>query len=1126
MSGNPASVKRAPSDQDSPENSGSSLGSSKRVKNDQKSTNNFHVSLDESRLLLAKPKDQLAQFANKVRETLNFTEMADFNHILGQIQNMNRCMGLFAWVYEKYRVRIDGYRADAMLHKQGELGAAVDTSLKCEALLATLCSKLQIESNGDPQVLLSNQEIVEERIETLISLKNQIYPESINDPQLIIHKPTAQMQKQNKGDLDKRIKSLVESDSEAKAYRRHTERMLTSFIRERGFPDVTVSGDFDGKWKAVLNIFSLLERKVNMFNDVAELLGLDANWDELDLPRAERVYTPRISDLISTHTLFRQLVNLLHLSIPVQGLDVSHCEQIIAQFFASSTVYDNNRIATAQATYETVLQKNADFLKDNQAKAAAMDRMEKTASDRAAAKLRQDPSPERTGTNMVSTAYTEKVAEFQAMLRRFEEADLAKSKEIARLRARLEAGKEEVDLLNADEVTTFRREEQAEHARIINVLEGQLSVRSEELGELKKTTTDQLKEKENTILELQNKSKEDKRNYHADVEELNVERTVERTEATAKVEGLTSDLAQERLNFINSKNEIKDLLVQLEKRDERIKQLRSSHRSLPIGLGDDDRNLNESYQRNEELEVEVRDLRAEHSEQAGQARKDRDAVNQLYPVVHILTDQSSSIVQEGNDGLQALKKVPDLERRLESARKEISDHKTQNEQMAETIRKLRASTDNDPQKKRLQDAIRKLNTDIEWEATRRGKIAEEWARNVTSQRDVIAELEADKKDLEEKVKGYKFRLQHNLIEYYASADKKAAAEAEAEVSELRRQLMKSDDKSDELKDRIADFERSVQKHTHQLRESDSKLVDLHKAKESQAVDLTAWEAKANELDNEIRKVNSSSQAIIAELTSTKQALREAVERREQPEEALAPRRSSDTPLPIHDDSQAESVSMMDYLESAVYGPDGDLEAPFTYTTPNISIVWGGFASLLARTGNFFALVFWSLIQAMRLIADSMVVDMDRREDVRGTDSNDGLPRFHLTQLTKVMSSIGTGVSTAFESMWHATVSVADSMMIDYDGMVDCTDSAAPMAANVPALATIIFIVLLMFIVLSIPLLPSNFGLRPAQVATEPGGDMLRRIQISIRQGGGSGQWIPRWFWDDPLLDPMPGLYGI
>ena len=101
------------------------------------------------------------------------------------------------------------------------------------------------------------------------------------------------------------------------------------------------------------------------------------------------------------------------------------------------------------------------------------------------------------------------------------------------------------------------------------------------------------------------------------------------------------------------------------------------------------------------------------------------------------------------------------------------------------------------------------------------------------------------------------RREQNLVEYNASADKKGATEAEAEACELQRRLMKSDDKSDELKDRTADLERSVQKHTYQLRESDSKLLDLHKTMESQAVEMTTWEAKANKLDNEFRNANSS-----------------------------------------------------------------------------------------------------------------------------------------------------------------------------------------------------------------------------------------------------------------------------
>ena len=1000
-----------------------------------------------------------------------------------------------------------------MLHKQGELGTAVDTSLKCEALLATLCSKLQIESNGDAQVLLSKQKIVEERIETLISLKNQIYPESINDPKYIIHKVTAQMQKQNRGDLDKRIKSLVESDNRAKVYKRSIEGMLNAFIEKCGFPTVPVSGDFGGTLEEVLHAFSLFERKARMFNDVAALLEIDANWDKLGLQAARDVYRPRIADLATTHTLFppfvQRIVALLSLQVPAQGLDVSQCGQILAQ--ASQVITD------AKAEYETVLQKNADLLKDNQAKAAAIDSIEKTASDRATAEHRQDSSPERAGTNMVSMASTEDVAELQAMLKRSEEANLAKSKEIVQLHARLEAGEGKVDLLTVDEVTTLRKKEQVEHAQTISVLEGQLSVRSEELGELKKTTMDQLKEKEDTILELKIKSKEDKRNFDADVEELKMERT----KATAKVEVLTRKLNQERLKFTKSENKTNDLSTQLDEHDELIKQRRSSQQSLRLRFGqghDNFTDIDESHQRNEELEVELRDLRAEYSEQAVQALKDREAINQLHPVVHTLRDHSSSLVQEGNDGLQAQKKVQDLEGRLKIAEKQISDHRTDKETMTETIRKLRGSIHNNTETKRLEDVIRELNEQKEREADRHDKEVAGWARDDASQREEIAALESYNKDLEEKVEASRMRLRQNLVDYNASAEKTAAMEAQAEASKLRRQLMESDGKSDKMKDRIAELEQSVQKDTQQL-------VDLHKVMERQAAELTTREAQANELDNELRRAKSGSQAMSARLIATQEALKKALDHREQSDKA--PATSCDIPLPIHDNSQAsESASIVGYFDSAGYGPNEDLASPVMYDELSISVGAGGFASLLARTGSFLALVLGSLIQAMWLTADSMAVNVDHGEEARGTDSNDGMPKLDLTQLTSVLSSIGTGVSTAFESMWQAISSVADSMMIDYDDVVDRTDSAIPVRANVPALATIILIVFAVFIVLSIPLLPSTFGLRPAQVATEIGGDMLRRIQISIRQGGGSGQRIPRWFWDDPLLDPMPGLYSI
>ena len=404
--GSPASAKyRTSNDQDSPDDlhaaaiSKGGPGSAKRVKNDQNSTNDFHASLDESRLLLARPKDELAQFANNVRQALAFTEMAPFNQILNQIQNMNNCMGLLAWIYERHGVRLNEYKADTMLHKSTDLGTAVLTSVNGERnLLATLCSKLRIESDGDAQNMISKQKMVEERVDKLISMRNQICPESTSDPQLINHKGTSQMKSRNRKDLDSRIESLLTAESQARVYRRRTEEMLDSFIGQCGFATLTVSGDFDGKWKEVLKIFSLFDRKARMFNEVAALLGLDAKWDTLDLQPARDVYGPRIAGLTTTHTLFRQVAALLF-QIPEQEINVSHCGQIIAQ--------TTQVVAAAEATYQSLLQNNVDLVGDNQAKGEVMDRMEKTASDRAAAELRQAPSPERAGTKKVSLACTE-----------------------------------------------------------------------------------------------------------------------------------------------------------------------------------------------------------------------------------------------------------------------------------------------------------------------------------------------------------------------------------------------------------------------------------------------------------------------------------------------------------------------------------------------------------------------------------------------------------------------------------------------------------------------------------------------------------------------------------------------
>ena len=122
------------------------------------------------------------------------------------------------------------------------------------------------------------------------------------------------------------------------------------------------------------------------------------------------------------------------------------------------------------------------------------------------------------------------MAELRAKLEEAKQVDQVKTKEIAQLQARLEAGKEvskelkKVDSPNLDEVTALWTKDRVEHAHMISVLEEQLSARSEELGQVKKSAVDQRKEKEDTIMVIQAMSKKDRKNFDADVEELQKER--------------------------------------------------------------------------------------------------------------------------------------------------------------------------------------------------------------------------------------------------------------------------------------------------------------------------------------------------------------------------------------------------------------------------------------------------------------------------------------------------------------------------------------------------------------------------------------------------------------------------
>ena len=72
---------------------------------------------------------------------------------------------------------------------------------------------------------------------------------------------------------------------------------------------------------------------------------------------------------------------------------------------------------------------------------------------------------------------------------------------------------------------------------------------------------------------------------------------------------------------------------------------------------------------------------------------------------------------------------------------------------------------------------------------------------------------------------------------------------------------------------------------------------------------------------------------------------------------------------------------------------------------------------------------------------------------------------------------------------------------------------------------VLLVILAALMILSFAMLRDVFGFQLADAAIEAGGDFGRVVQISLRQGGGSGLKWPTWMWDDPLLPPIAGLYS-
>lgn len=72
---------------------------------------------------------------------------------------------------------------------------------------------------------------------------------------------------------------------------------------------------------------------------------------------------------------------------------------------------------------------------------------------------------------------------------------------------------------------------------------------------------------------------------------------------------------------------------------------------------------------------------------------------------------------------------------------------------------------------------------------------------------------------------------------------------------------------------------------------------------------------------------------------------------------------------------------------------------------------------------------------------------------------------------------------------------------------------------------VLLVILAALSILSLAMLRDVFGFQLADAAIEAGGDFGRLVQISLRQGGGSGLKWPTWMWDDPLLPPIAGLYS-
>ena len=192
-------------------------------------------------------------------------------------------------------------------------------------------------------------------------------------------------------------------------------------------------------------------------------------------------------------------------------------------------------------------------------------------------------------------------------------------------------------------------------------------------------------------------------------------------------------------------------------------------------------------------------------------------------------------------------------------------------------------------------------------------------------------------------------------------------------------------------------------------------------------------------------------------------------------------------------SPINAPSLFEVLESFGYGPIEDLSSPIQIER-DAQI----FEVPVTRPSSF-PYLHWVLPMLFRSFLNALWLLADPEGRICGDSAGDGVDDFDDFDECESDRDLGRPPSGAVK----LTTFVQDH-----------SRTLKPMLVTVAAL-----------MILSLAMLHDVFGFQLAGTVIEAGGDLGRLIQISIRQGGGSGLMWPAWLWDDPLLAPIAGLYS-